>query len=382
MPDTASFRRPARRRRAFLLVAAVALLLVGTAVGIARTPGEKPGGMASSGQHTDAQTGPLSTPPSGSTRLQHAQWIGLLDIEVKAPAGWAPLYEPTHPECINVSHHRVGRAAAARGYLVIGVPYRIIESIYCIRKHRAGDPDASFGQLPFPLWRPYVKVVPASPALAESSVENRDTTREYRGWRLTRKTYGDVQVSVLSAPGDDGLGAAVLGSARRVATNHLGCAVDSSVLDDPDVDAAPLPSPADVAGVVICDYVRGRRGRVLTGSRVLTVSAARRLVTAIQEAPPVPRPRPEPCLRATDRALTLLFLEAGRRPAASAYVSLDSCAENGIVVPGRGTLQLTRGDCAPLFSEPPIGLFIFSTGADACRTTPDDDNDLVPDEFR
>ena len=365
---TTGFGTPRRHWRAPLLVAAVVLLIVGAAVGAVSTRDDKP-----------------DSSPADGTGLEHAQWIGIRNIEVKAPADWAPKYEPALPECIRGNTNDPAQPSLMKqGYVVIGVPERFINAIGCVRTRDVGDPDAAFGDLPFPLWRPYVKVVPARPDLAEGNEEYRDGAWEFRGWRLTRKTVDDVQVSVLSVPGDDALGPEVMSSARRVSWNSLGCPVDSAVLDHPDVDARPLPAPSDVTGVVVCDYERNQWGHGLAGSRELAGNAASALVTAIQDAPPVPSAgRGTTCRHRTDRALTLLFRGSGGQVATSAFVYVDSCAENGVVVPGLGTRQLTRSDCSPLFAEPPIGLFIPRTSAvrRACSSQPGDDQYAVPEPF-
>lgn len=363
-------RQPGRHWRAPLMVAAVVLLLVGVGVSIA-------------GSRTDN----ADPAPAGDAELANARWIGIRNIEVKAPVGWPALYEPTRPDCMSGRTNDPAEPGfAKRGYVVIGVPDRIINAIGCFRKRGPDDPDEAFGELPFPLWRPYVKVVPALPDVANSDTEYSDGSWEFRGWRLTRRTYGDVQVSVLSVPGDDNLGPAVLDSARRVTVNDLGCPATSPVLDHPDLDSRLLPSPAEVTEVVICDYSRDRSEQgpgLLAGSRSLVAEAARDLTRAIQEASPSGSTGRGTCRHRTERGLVLQFNSRGGTAPASAYVYVDSCSENGIVAPGLGTRRLTRDDCAPLFDAPPIGLFLYSTitVGDACSTQAEDDQYVVPDPF-
>ncbi|MFL6172444.1 MAG: hypothetical protein ACJ716_06090 [Marmoricola sp.] len=331
--DVVSFHPPRRDRRAPLLVAALVLAVVGTAVAVAGSRGHEP-----------------DAPPADGATLKDAQWIGIRNIEVKAPVGWEPKYEPGRPDCIQKSTDDPAVPGFVKqGYVVIGDPGFMVTLQGCLRPKGTDDPDPGFGELPFPLWRPYVKVVNIG--------GDPDGTWEFRGWRLTRKTFGDVQVSVLSAPGDDGLGAAVLASVRRVTVNHLGCAVDSPVLDRPALDGSPLPRAGAVSGVVICEYRRYPQGPGLGGSRTLSADAAKALVRAVHDAPDGFGPdRPSNCLHSPpDRALALRFLGLDGKAVSEAYAYFDSCVGNGIVTPS-GTHRLTRGDCAPLFADAPIAL--------------------------
>lgn len=342
--EQAPFRARHRHWRAPLLIAVTVLAVVGAAVGIAGTKGHK-----------------TEPSPSNGTGLENAQWIGIRNIEVQAPADWAPKYENPRPECVRIETDApVDPALAKSGYVVIGNHSLPANLVGCLRTPTSGGPGAAFGELPFQLWRPYVKVVEARPDLTEP--QYRDVTLEYHGWRLTRKTFDDVQVSVLSAPGDDGLGASVLATVRRVEVNALGCpATDSSVLNrSVDVDGVPLPGPAGITAVTVCEYVEYLRdGSGLRGSRRITGEAAKDLVTAIHDAPDGAGPdRPGTCLdeNPAQRALLLRFLGPDGSAITDARVYFDSCVGNSIVEPG-GRHQLTAGDCAPLFTEAPIGFF-------------------------
>jgi hypothetical protein len=331
--------------RAPLLIAVTVLAVVGAANGIAGTKGHK----------TDQ-------PPMAGAGLDNAQWIGIRNIEVQAPGGWKPVYEPGRPDCIRVANDApVDPALASQGQLVIGDPGMAVTAQACFRKPTSEDPDRRFGQLPFPLWHPYVKLERARPDMAEQQPMYRDGTVEFHGWRLTRKTFDGVQVSVLSAPGDDGLGAAVLATVRRVEVNALGCPTEASVLNRAvDLDGTPLPTADAISAVTVCDYVQYfQDGSGLRGSRRITGQAAKDLVTAIHDAPEGVGPQtPDTCLdeNPARRALLLRFLGPDGAAITEARVYFDSCVGNTILEPG-GQHQLTAADCKPLFTDPPIGMF-------------------------
>ncbi len=296
-----------------------------------------------------------------ATATTHWKWVAFRDVEVKAPVGWPFKYDAAVPECIR--HPRDPKGPWAKGvprtpYVMEGGDGRVVAAVLCLRKHRAGDPRPVFGQLPFALWKPYVKLGLARPDL--KMPEGRNGTWTYRHWRLTRTTVGKVQISVLAPPRRPHLGTRVIASARRVTTTALGCDTASPVQSRPFMTPTgpPIPEPAAVEAVAICEYLRtpGRAG--LEGSRRITGPAARRLVSAIRSAPAGGGPNaPSHCLPTEygDRAIALRFFgtSTSTTPLADAYAYYDWCFGNGIVDSAH-TWRLTKDDCAPLFAKPPI----------------------------
>ena len=93
---------------------------------------------------------------------------------------------------------------------------------------------------------------------------------------------------------------------------------------------------------------------------------------AINDAPLGGGPdQPTHCVRDMygDRAFALRFFATGddtTSPLAEAYVYYDWCFGNGIVAADRKH-RLTKANCAPLFSKPPISLWSGSIPVvDAC----------------
>lgn len=347
---------PGRRRRVLpqLLVAAVVLAVIGGAYAVLR----------------ENDPGPTPVPPTVSQSYwenRDWRWIGVRDVEVKAPADWAPEYEVGRPDCIRLGTDDVVTpgmvpVSLTDPYVVIGNPGFATTSQGCFQINGPDDPPPAFGELPFPLWQPYVKIQASWRGPAKARPENQDAELEFRGWRLTRTTTAGVQVTVLSEPGDEELAAEVLRSLRRVEVNDVGCPARSTMLANGirvDLDAAPLPAPDEVAAVAICDYVSDGDQGWLRGSRRMTHEAAQDLVRDIRDAPRGSGPdSPGSCLTrpGAERALALaVFTDAtrGARPVSSAYLFFDSCVGSGILEPS-GTHEITRAVCAPLFAEPPI----------------------------
>lgn len=347
--------RPVRRRARWLapvLVAAVVLAVVGGTTVILRDSGSTPVRPAESSSYWET----------------HAwRWIGIRDVEVKAPAGWDPEFEVGRPDCIRLGTDDVVKAGSVPPelkdpYVVLGDPSRLVRLIGCSRDRKAGDPDPIFGQIPFPLWQPYVKIVEAKDV---DRPEYQDAQMSFRDWRLTRVTTRGLQITVLSAPGDEDLGSAVVGSLRTVTTTELGCPVESELLGigttQVDIDARPLPRPADVQSIVVCEYVSSGDSTVHNTSRRIVAAAAADLTRAIVEAPLKTESKLAGDCRAGSelgRRLSLAFRTGagGSVPVTSAYMFVGGCRGTGVLEPG-GFHELTRANCSPLFAVAPIGLF-------------------------
>jgi hypothetical protein len=314
-----------------------------------------------------------STPenPSGSgapaalTEGSQWRWVGARDVEVLAPRAWGFDYEAVRPDCID-ARNPVGdpwaRDVPGAPYVMVGTPNRGVPAIGCLREREPGDPGPAFGDLPFSLWQPFVKVEQARPDLEGPG--RTDGRWDYEGWRLTRQTVERVQVTVLAPPDHPSLGTEVLDSVRQVETNSLGCAATSpaQAVKFARPKGASIPPATRVGAIAICHYSRMDRSRGLEGSRRVTGPEARDLVEAIQKAPRSGGPdEPQHCVKDMygDTAMTLRFfesLEQTERPLAEAYVYYDWCFGNGIF-DSQGAHQLTRANCSPLFARPPISFW-------------------------
>ena len=308
---------------------------------------------------------PGATTPAAQVSASDWRWVGIRNIEVLAPRTWGFDYEAVRPDCIdprNPARDPWAKDVPEAPYVTVGTPERGVPAIGCLREREPGDPGPAFGDLPFSLWMPFVKLEQARPDLEDPGRADGDW--EYEGWRLTRETIDAVQVTVLAPPDRPSLGTDVLGSVRQVETTSLGCASTSPVqaVKFARPSGAAVPPAAKVAAVAICHYSRMSSGRGLEGSRRVTGHEARDLVEAILDAPASAGPdEPENCVKDMfgDTALTLRFFEGPeetKTPIAEAYVYYDWCFGNGIF-DSQGARQLTRANCSPLFAKPPVSFW-------------------------
>jgi hypothetical protein len=293
------------------------------------------------------------------------RWVSYRDVEVKAPAAWNFDYEALRPDCIDrrtPRHDPWAKDVPRAPYVMVGVPNRPVPLIGCLHDPAPGDPDPAFGDLPFTLWQPFVKLDEARPDL--DYPDRNDGQWQYRDWRLTRATIDQVQITVLASPEDPSLGGSVLDSVRRVETTSLGCEPGSPVQAQrfAKPSGSPVPAADQVASVAVCEYSRRQGHAGLEGSRRISGEAARQLVEAINTAPSGGGPDdPGNCLhhRYGDSAIALRFFATSEKtdsPLAEAYVYYDRCFGNGII-DAHGKRHLTKANCAPLFAAPPISLW-------------------------
>lgn len=308
--------------------------------------------------------GDRAEPPTTSPEDPAWRWVAFRDVEVQAPAAWRFDYEAIRPDCIIPGEpdgpwtKDVPRAP----YVTVGVPSRPVPLIGCFGGPATGGPDPAFGPLPFALWQPFVKLDEARPDL--DYPDRKDGEWQYRGWRLTRTTVDQVQVTVLGSPEDPSVASRVFDSVRRVPITTVGCETGSPVQGRRfATPSGPSVPPAHLVGfVAVCEYSRNQGHAGLQGSRRISGKAARELVLAINNAPVGGGPdTPSHCVDDMfgDMAIALRFFSPGEEPdspLAEAYVYYDWCFGNGIV-DSAGKRRLTKANCAPLFTEPPISLW-------------------------
>lgn len=344
LPDLAQPSRP--RRTATVPAAAVAVAAVVVAA-FAVAPG---------------LLGRDSAEPSGAEntiRVDESQWqwIGLHALEVRAPSGWGFAHEAVRPDCIdpNDPDDSWGSGVPAAPYVTVTSLQRVVPLIGCTPP-RPGNPDPAFGDLPFPLWQPYVRL-DAVTGSSSQQPDRLDGQWTHEGWKLSRRTFGDVQVSVLTAPDGPDITEQVFASARTVETNHVGCETTSPFGEGfPSPSGAPVPPAADVQAIAICDYSRIDGAEGLQGSWLMTGQPARDLTSAILASPAGQGPdKPQDCAPdlAGDSALALRFLGDDGVVLADAYLYSQWCSNNGIVT-SAGSHPLTRQTCVPVFSRPEV----------------------------
>lgn len=167
------------------------------------------------------------------------QWVGLHALEVRAPAGWGFQREVGRPDCVDPEKpgDMWGASVPTSPYVTSTAAQRAVPMIGCVPP-RPGNPDPAFGDLPFSLWQPHVRLDAVGTEVSgqTGTLEHADGEWTFEGWHLARRTFDDVQVSVLSAPGSPDLSGQVFASARSVEVNTDGCATTS-----PFGEGFPIP---------------------------------------------------------------------------------------------------------------------------------------------
>lgn len=342
-PDPPAVDGPVRRRRTLMIVAAAAVLVAATVAAPLLLGGD--------GSDVDA-------PADRTSRVEDPEWrwIGVRSLEVQAPADWGFAHELARPDCVDLDEPDDPWAAGVptSPYVTVTPLQRMTPAIGCTPP-RPGNPDPAFGDLPFPLWQPHVRLDLARPELGLS--DGLDGRWTHRGWQLARRTFGDVQVSVLTAPDGPAIAERVFASARTVETNAAGCATASPFSAGfPLPDGSPVPPATDVHAVAVCDYSRAEGFEGLQGSWRMDRAQARDLTAAILAAPRGGGPdRPATCLPDMhgDPAVVLRFLDEDDALLADAYAYTQWCFGNGIV-DSSGPRELTEESCAPIFSRPEV----------------------------
>ena len=300
--------------------------------------------------------GPVTTPTMVYDESQW-QWIGLHTLEVRAPAGWGFQREVERPDCIDPDEPDEiwGLGVPASPYVTFTAVQQAVPQVACVAP-RPGNPDPAFGDLPYPLWQPHVRLDAVRPEVSDQP-DRTDGQWTFEGWHLARRTFDDVQVTVLSAPGSPELSGRVFGSARTVETNDDGCDTTSPFGEGfPRPGGPDVPAGSDVGGVAVCEYVRLPGSEGLQGSWRMTGREAQGLADAIREAPEGGGPdKPDDCSPDMwgDSAVVLRFLGVDDALLADAYVYTDWCFGNAIAT-STGVRTLTTANCLPVFSRPEV----------------------------
>ncbi|GAB3851990.1 hypothetical protein GCM10028801_02390 [Nocardioides maradonensis] len=249
-----------------------------------------------------------------------------------------------------------GGSVTTAPYVEVGRFEAVDDLVLCVSSGPKDIPP-EFGKLAFRLWQPHVALRPADQPGGTAS-----GTWTYRGWTLQRRQVGRLSISVLTDAREPGLGAQVIGSARKVDVDGLGCAsvAPARLARMQRPNGRPVPAAAEVGSISVCEYDRTRPGAPRMAADVSIVGArARAIVRAIRAAPLGGGPdRPQDCLTTMhgDEALVLHFVGRGARPSAEdpqAFVYSDWCVGNGIVEAG-GRHALTKQSCRPLYVPPVV----------------------------
>ena len=216
-------------------------------------------------------------------------------------------------------------------------------SIGCIIEN--GAPTV-FGTVPEKYWAPHVSI-------GYDLEDRKDGTRTYRGWTITTRTVGGVQVRLLTDEDTADLREPILASIRASEDGADGCASTSPaqavrfVRPEPAYDVEEITT---VDSISVCQYARGGTDKPgLLGTRLIEGDEAGDVLAAIQEAPEGGGPdAPQHCLSTMygDTAL-VLRLHTGDTTR-DVYVYSDWCFGNGFD-DGTTRRELTAAACRPLW---------------------------------
>lgn len=276
------------------------------------------------------------------------RWFVHRDLAVQVPKTWDWGLSPACPD----------EAGGRSPYVAQDETGRVFDLLPCTT-HDPDAPDGFDGAGPAAR-TPHVTFVDLD---AFTSEEIADGTVTDRGWTLTARTLGSVQVRVLADGATSDQATRIVDTVRRTDVDQIGCP-SRSVADRRGFQRPPAPTDLTrvegVSSVAVCHYRRGDAPGLI-GSRLLVGPEAAELVAAIVAAPTGGGPDRDTC---SDDDLgetaILLRITADSTGTHDAFVYYDHCRGNGID-DGTHRYALTKGSCRPLFAEPPIHMYSGSS---------------------
>ena len=336
-PDVALPQRPARRPGRWVAAGAALAVAASAVVGFALLDRDRPG---------DGALDPAGEPPAIAEG-----WRGVTfrDVTVQVPEEWGDASAPGPDWCADVPRDPIeGPYVDFRG------TGGVVRLIGCLETGRV---PAGFGPDPEGQWVPHLKLVDLT---SDDVTEVPDGMSTYEDWTLHARTIGDVQVRLLTDDSTASLADRVMASATQSDVGALGCDTTSSAQEQPAEGRPIIPSAGDLLSLdpeqldslLVCQYDRVGTGVPgLRAERLADAPAARAWLGAVLDAPSTGGPdQPQNCAEPWDSYMTLVVhpLDADGSRLATAYVSYDACAGNGIR-DASTTWELTQDDCAALF---------------------------------
>lgn len=338
-PDVAVPTRPARARGRW--GAAVAAVAVAASAVVGVTLVDRDG----------AGEGVLE--PAGEPPAIAEGWRGVTfrDVTVQVPEEWGDQSAPGPDWCADVP-----RDPIEGPYVDLRGNGGFLFTIGCFDQ----DPvPPGFGPDPQDQWVPHLRFID----LTQDDPERiPDGATVHDGWTLRARTLGDVQVRLLTDASTEDVAERVMDSALQSVVGALGCDTTSPAQAQPAPGRPVVPSsgdlgsvdPDDVTGLLVCQHDRvGADGPGLRGERLVGAPGARAWLAATTTVPRGGGPdQPENCSEPWESAMTLVVHPLGvdGERLATAYVSYDACAGNG-VRDATTSYELTRETCAALFGE-------------------------------
>jgi len=354
----------ARRRtpwRAWAAVAAAAVLVAGTAVGVTWWTDDDgtsagPSENISDGQHA----GDRLPPPEAGWRYESYR-----DIVVQVPDDWGYGSAPGSDWCAVLED---GPATyPTEPFVDTSGANSLVFAILC-----SPTPEqVPLGmEAPERLWATHISL--GEPRDPDSDVP--DGATEHDGWTRITTTVGHARFTILADQAHLAEAHQVADSARIVTADHNGCDAISPIqegLFPRPPHPFDLTSIGSVEAIAVCQYaVPGRPGEPgLIASRLLTGEAANSELGALQFTAIGSGPNdPDTCLPAQTReTAVVLRLDPFTEPH-DIYGYYDTCAHNGFD-DGTDVRQLTVDNCLPLWGERVLAWLSSSTTAGRCRDT-------------
>lgn len=324
------------RRRWWVPAIATAAVVAVVGVGSAVLGGGDDAGDAPTASRTRLDA---TDPPDG------LRTVGLGAVLVDVPATWGDDYAPGSDWCADTGD---GEARwPTEPY--VGMPGNgATAAILCTESeapHPPGFPDA-----PSRLWAAHLSF-----ELPQDGAD--DGTSTYGDWTLTRRTVGDVVVSLLTDTSTADQIAPIMGSVRESEVDASGCATTSPIQSHTEF-ARPEPgfdvtTVDDVDSIVVCHYaIYLTDAPGLLASRVLEGESADDVLAALQAAPEGTGPdRPSQCMPGmTGDDAIALSLVRDDEVLGQVYVFYSWCTGNGFD-DGTTHRKLTREGCEPLWGD-------------------------------
>ncbi|CAB4686061.1 MAG: hypothetical protein F2667_00715 [Actinobacteria bacterium] len=326
-----------RRRRWLVPAAAAAVLVLVAGLGLSAVVGgdDEPGPVAA-----DGDTAP-------DLDVRDVRSVSYRDVTVAVPGDWDSASAPGSDWCSSAEPGGPNPFATAP-YVAYDATNTAVAMIACT----AEVPPAPFDQVPAEFWAPHLSFADLRSQSSEALV---DGTATYRGWTLTTRTVGTVQLRLLTDAATAGDIEPILDSARVVERTPEGCDTTSPAQSVEFVrpPAFDITEVQEVSSIAVCQYLRqGTDAPGLMGSALLEGDEAAAVLDGIRSAPVGGGPdTPETCLDTQSGTeaivLRLTSPDAGER---DVYVYYDWCFGNGFD-DGTERRELTRDSCPLIFTD-------------------------------
>jgi len=321
--------------RVWAAVAAAAVLVAGTAVGVTWSTRDRGASPSPSNQ----TVGGSVPPPDPGWRYESYR-----DVVVQVPESWGHAPAPGADWC---AIREDGPAAyATEPFVDIRGAASVVLAILC---SPAPDEVPLGMEAPERLWATHLSIGDPGDGIA-------DGVTQHDGWTRIVASAGHARFTVLADQAHLADAHRIVDSARIVTADHNGCDAASPIqkgLFPRPTQPFDLTAIGSVDEIAVCQYDlrMGPEQSWLIASRLLTGEAANAELGALQGTTIGSGPNtPDTCLPAESQdSAIVLRLDPGPEQH-DIYVYYDACVHNGFD-DGTNVRQLTEDNCRPLWGE-------------------------------